>query len=114
MVKTPEASASCSSEASTLAAPDPTGLPSAAVTEPSRPTMKARSAFSRPARLPSAERMVAASLDATASRNPKSRDNRAAPSCSCCERSAQIRLNTVAEAVSSSPTSRKALAAITP
>ncbi len=104
MVKTPEASASCSSEVSTLAAPDPTGLPSAAVIEPSRPTMKARSAFRRSARLPSAERMVAASLDATASRKPKSRDSRPAASCSCCERIAQMRLNTVAEAVNSSPT----------
>ncbi len=48
--------------------------------------------------------MVATSFDATASRKPKSRDSRVAPSCSCSDRSAQMRLNTVAEAVSSSPT----------
>ncbi len=58
--------------------------------------------------------MVAASLVATASRKPKSRDNRAAPSCSCCERMAQMRLNTVAEVVISSPTARSVCPEITP
>ncbi len=113
MVKTPEASSSWSSDASTLEAVAATGRPSAAVAEPSRPTMKAWSAPSRLARLPKAERIVAASLEATASRKPKSRESRAAPSCSCPERRAQMRLNTVAEEVSSSPTWRTAAPEIT-
>ncbi len=75
--------------------------------------MKATSAPSRARRLPSAERMVAASRLATASRKPKSRDSRAAPSSSPWDLRAQMRLNTVEEAVSSPRTARSALAVIT-
>ncbi len=112
MVNTPEAFWSPSSEFSTVEAAGLTAAPSAEVTLPSRPTMKARSAPSRALRLFSAERMVGWSALATASRKPKSRDNSSAPSSSCCERSAQMRSNTVLDASSSRCTASSALEAM--
>ena len=74
--------------------------------------MKAMSMPRRTLRFSRAERMVASSRLATASRKPKSRDSRLASPCSWLARRAHSWSNTAPEATSSCRTTPRALAAI--